>query len=158
MDGYLVNASPGWAHAMKRTIGPGAKVPLSELYEQYGVKHNLEEGDQFINWLQEVKLKDKNKWKIVLSEEVPVEVDKEEEKKVKPNRREDLVTPPVSTTKLEVKDIVELSVRKAREIIPTIMDLNLLKYAMNEANQKPGKDSLCIVLRKRILELQQLAH
>jgi hypothetical protein len=56
--------------------------------------------------------------------------------------------------KIEVGEIVELSVRKARDLMPKITDLNLLKYALQEANPRAGKDSLCNVLRKRIKELQ----
>ena len=57
-------------------------------------------------------------------------------------------------TKMAVVDIVEMSVRQARETLPKITDLNLLKYAFQEANQRAGKDSLCRILRKRIKELQ----
>lgn len=148
MNGYVMNATNMWTHAMKRAIGPGAKVSLSELYEQYGIKHNLSEGDEFIEWLKNVKLKDRNKWKIVVEEVSKEDVSCDEQPPVVES-----VAPMVKIT-MEVSDIVELSVRKAREALPKITDLNLLRYALQEANQKPNKDSLCRELRKRIKALQ----
>ena len=61
---------------------------------------------------------------------------------------------PLVKTKMEIRDIVELSVRNAREILPKVNDLTLLKYALQEANQLAGKDSLCKIIRKRIKDLQ----
>jgi hypothetical protein len=55
---------------------------------------------------------------------------------------------------MNVDDVVGLSVRQARELLPKVTDLNLLKYALQEANQLANKDSLCKVIRKRITDLQ----
>ena len=162
MKGYVKNMTHLWAHVMKRAIGPGQKIPLAELYEQYGAKHNIEQGEPFITWLTEVKLKDRNKWKVFTEDDKPAaEVSKE----VSPEKQESVaqtqvevgrggnVAPPV-TKDMEVADVVELSVRKAREVVPEIQDMQLLKYAIREANQRTGKDSLCRILRKRIMELE----
>ena len=144
MKGYVKNVSPIWTHAMKRAIGPGATVPLDELYEQYGKKHNLKRGAEFVEWLKTVKLKDHERWKVV------VEGDKKE------------VTEPVAPApvldktpkQMDIEDIIGLSVRRARETLPKIMDLKLLKYALDEAGPRANKDSLCRLLRKRIQELK----
>lgn len=169
MNGYVQNAAPVWAHVMKRSVGPGGKVPLQELYEQYGKKHGIAEGDEFIGWLRSVKLKDSQRWRIVLEEGTsipPKKKAKVEEAVEEP--QEQTITNVVATApgefpeelkektikEMNVKDVVNLSVRKAREVLPKIRDLNLLKYAMQEANQRSGKDSLCILLRKRIKEIQ----
>ena len=165
MDGYVINLGPGWAHAMKRAIGPGAKIKLSELYEQYGAKHNLQDGKEFVDWLRNVKLTDPNKWKIVVKEDfknkdtenvsTSMEVNEAKESKAAPKRqRSNDNVAPIVEKKIEVKDIVGLSVRDGRELLPKITDLNLLKYSLQEANQLAGKDSLCIIIRKRIKELQ----
>ena len=163
MKGYVINSSSTWMHAMKRSVGPGAKVPLSELFEQYGVKHNLSDGKEFIDWLKDTKLKGKDNWRIVVEEDLttdPTTVPTTEAvSDVKPivtrNKKPatDNVAPMVQT-KIEVKDVVEMSVRQARDSLPKITDLNLLKYAFQEANQRAGKDSLCRIIRKRIKELQ----
>lgn len=159
MNGYVLNKSITWVHAMKRAIGPGAKVSLTELYKQYGEKHDLAEGEEFINWLKDVKLRDIDRWQIVLDEVVPTELDKPGEKedtKGTPQTttgRNDNV-PPIVAKEMDVSDVVGLSVRHGREVIPHIMDLNLLKYALQEANQLAGKDSLCRVIRKRIQMLE----
>lgn len=156
MKGYVINSSNKWMHAMKRSIGPGAKVPLSELFEQYGIKHNLSEGKEFIDWLRDTKLKGKDDWRIITEEEsVSTETVTEKIAKPKINKRPitDNIAPMVQT-KMAVVDIVEMSVRQARETLPKITDLNLLKYAFQEANQRAGKDSLCRIIRKRIKELQ----
>lgn len=159
MDGYVKNISTSWLHAMKRSIGPGSQVPLKELYEQYGLKHDLKEGEEFVNWLKNVKLRDHSKWQIELnSKETEACNDEAAEtddtKPVSKNKRGlDGVTPLVAT-KTTVADVVNLSVRQGREVLPRITDLNLLKYALQEANQLAGKDSLCRIIRKRIKELQ----
>jgi len=157
MKGYVMNASTIWTHALKRAIGPGQKVELEELYEQYGAKHSLATGEEFIQWLRSVKLPDSKKWKIVLEESGP-EIEEESEVKVdvvaKISNRVESGPPPMVKKKMEVADIVNLSVRNAREVLPKVTDLNLLKYAMQEANQLSGKDSLCKIIRKRIRDLQ----
>ena len=154
---------------MKRTVGPGQTIPLSELYEQYGKKHNLKKGKEFIAWLQEVKLRDRNKWKIFTEEIAKPIIDevssgkdvKEEIKKeqvqganvVKTDKSRGDNVAPVVLKDMSVDDVVLLSVRAAREIIPKIHDIQLLKYAETIANQRPGKDSLRRILMKRIQEL-----
>jgi len=55
---------------------------------------------------------------------------------------------------MDVMDVVNLTVRPARETIPKINDIKLLKYALKEANQLAGKDSLCRIIRRRISELE----
>lgn len=155
MKGCIKNVSPGWAHAFKRAVGPGEEISLDSLYEQYGDKHNLGEGDEFIHWLRNVKLRDTSRWKIIcegpISDVAMVEEDittddvKEEEKRIVPK---DMI----------IEDIVKLSVRRAREVLPRISDLRLLKYALNEAGPRAGKDSLCRLVRKRIRELETISR
>lgn len=151
MDGYIQSKKTSWVHIFKMSIRPGGKIPLADLYEMYGKKHSIAEKD-FIDWLKNVKLKGKiDDWLIVekapdySSEEVVVE-DKEEY--VTDNRGD------VVARKMSVEDIVELPVRKAREVIPRVMDEKLLRYALQEAKPKPNKDSLCRILEKRITELK----
>lgn len=163
MKGYVINSYSTWMHAMKRSIGPGAKVPLSELFEQYGVKHNLSDGKEFIDWLKDTKLKGKDNWRIVVEEDsitdsniVPTTESTPNAKPIVTRNKKpttDNIAPMIQT-KMEVKDVVEMSVRQARDTLPKITDLNLLKYAFQEANQRAGKDSLCRIIRKRIKELQ----
>lgn len=154
MKGYIVNTTPVWLHALKRAIGPGGKVTLSELYEQYGVKHSLNEGQEFIEWLSNVKLRDRNKWQIITEDDV-VETPKETK-----NSKSKAATPagtnvaPMVGDSMSVNDIIELSVRQARETLPKVKDLKLLRYSLQEANQRAGKDSLCKLIRNRIKEIQ----
>lgn len=155
MTGYVKNMTHLWAHVMKRSVGPGAKIDLQDLYEQYGARHGLSEGEEFINWLKDVKLRDKDKWKIFTAEDKPYggisKVEQAVEKK--PVSKGDNTTPMLSK-EMTVDDVVELSVRKAREALPKIHDIKLLKYAENAANQRAGKDSLRRLLLKRITELE----
>jgi hypothetical protein len=159
MNGYVKNKSFTWTHAMKRAIGPGEKIPLKDLYEQYGVKHNLAEGEEFINWLRNIKLGNKDTWEIKfegLGEIKALEEVKDQEKpkakeKVDIYEGEDVVG---LIKNMTVRDLSNLSVRSAREVLPKIMDLNLLKYSLQEVNQLTGKDTICRMLRKRIQELQ----
>jgi len=164
MNGYIRNKTATWVHAMKRNIGPNARVPLTALYEQYGEKHDLPAGPEFVAWLRNVKLRDKDQWEIVFVEdgeeleEQLEEVENVEEKEEAAVAANTVKLPTVGELKGEkidihnmtVQDVVNLTVRPAREIVPLIMDVNLLKYALQEANQLAGKDSLCQIIRKRL--------
>ncbi|RLI61096.1 MAG: hypothetical protein DRO67_08375 [Candidatus Asgardarchaeum californiense] len=158
MQGYIQNKTHIWAHAMKRSIGPNAKVTLKELYEQYGTKHNLKKGTEFVTWLRTVKLRDNTRWRIVF-EDTEILGKKEDESSPQQIQKEPIVRnsgrkeATVNTKDMEIKDVVGLSVRKAREVLPNITDLNLLKYSVQEANQLANKDTLVRMLRKRIQEL-----
>ncbi|MCK4526416.1 hypothetical protein KAW18_03525 [candidate division WOR-3 bacterium] len=158
MNGYIMNTSTGWKHVMKRTVGPGKKISLSELYNQYGEKHGIEEGDAFIEWLKDIKLRNSKIWKIVCGEDQKETIDdvvSEIQIQRESNQlaaEADVMLP--APNKMSVQDIVMLSYRKGQEILPKITDLKLLKYAFQEANQLAGKDSLCNILRKRIKDLE----
>lgn len=154
MDGYIKNVSSGWAHAFKRAVRPGAEIPLDELYTQYGEKYDLEKGAEFINWLRTIKLKDTSRWKVI--EEAVPQTDFEE---VVEEKKQSLETPKfVSPRHMSVGDIVELTVRPAREVLPNINDVKLLKYALQEASPRSGKESLCRMLNKRITELETMTR
>jgi hypothetical protein len=166
MKGYVKNMTHLWSHTMKRQVGPGAKIPLDELYEQYGKRHNLKKGNEFINWLKEVKLRDANRWRIFNEDDKPFEevslgTKLKEEKEVtvqgsnvvKTDKSRGENVAPVVSTEMSIDEVVGLSVRAAREVIPKIMDIQLLKYAESTANQRTGKDSLRRILMKRIQEL-----
>lgn len=152
MKGYIKNVSSEWAYAMKRAIRPGGEVPLRELFEQYGKKYDMEPNDKFVDWLQSIKLKNSDRWKIVYDFE---EGHVAKNIVVKEQAKEPLShTTPMVSKKLQVEDIVNLTVRKAREELPKINDLGLLKFSLSEARQLTGKDSLCRLLHKRVSELQ----
>jgi hypothetical protein len=167
MNGYVKNMTHLWSHVMKRSVGPGATIPLQELYEQYGIRYDLEEGDEFVHWLKDVKLRDRDRWGVFNEDNKPYgevsrekkQTGKEEQEQgltkteVKAQSRGDSQTPLV-IKEFTVDDVVELSVRQAREVIPNISDIKLLKYAENAANQRAGKDSLRRLLMRRISELE----
>lgn len=152
MEGCIKNVSPGWTHAFKRAVGPGEEISLDSLYEQYGEKHNLGEGDEFIQWLKNVKLRETSRWKIILETQETKDklIDTKTEKKVK--------TTKIAAKNMAITDVVELSVRRAREVLPRISDIKLLKYALKEAGPRAGKDSLCMLIRKRISELETISR
>jgi len=148
MKGYIKNRTPMWRHAMKRQIGPGQTVGLDVLYEQYGKKHELEEGKPFVMWLKNVKLTNRDIWQIVYEE------DPSEAETIKDKEEAAEVVVPYVKKESEVDEIANFSVREAREKLPKFTNLNLLKYALQSANQLANKDTLCRMLRKRIVELE----
>lgn len=154
MKGYVKNISREWAYAMKRSVRPGGEIPLTELFEQYGKKYDMEPDDSFIDWLQSVKLKNADRWQIVYdfkdskTDDVKPSVIEEEKQSVSQTAT------PMVAKKMQVEDVVNLTVRKAREVLPKVTDLGLLKYSLAEARQMAGKDSLCRLLHKRVRELQ----
>jgi len=152
MEGYIKSKKTSWVHIFKMSIRPGGEVPLQELYDMYGKKHNIEEKD-FVTWLKNVKLKGKlDQWQIVEQDSdyvSEVVSPKSEDVKYETNTKGDVVA-----RKMTIEDVIALPVRKARDIIPTIMDEKLLKYSLQAAKPKPGKESLCRILEKRIGELR----
>lgn len=161
MNGYVINKSSAWRHALKRAIRPGGEIPLDELYVQYGKKYNLSEGKDFVDWLRKVKLRDAEIWDIVLKEETQEKLEDlslEAKKELKAEisegkKRVDMQSPFVPKT-VTIEELVELSVRNARDMLPKITDLKLLKYTLQEASVRSGKDSLCREIRKRIKQLE----
>ena len=161
MNGYIRNKTAMWTHTMKRAIGPGATVPLKELYKQYGKKHDLAEGEEFTTWLRAVKIKDAERWEIVLEvEDKKAPVKKAKGKKAADKVKEETPVPVIEEPKktptikeMGIEDIVMMSVREAREKLPKITDIKLLKYALEEATPRAGKDSLIRLLRKRITDI-----
>lgn len=147
MNGYIKNKTNLWRHVMKRQVGPGQTVSLDELYEQYGEKHELEKGKPFVEWLRQVKLTDRSMWEVVYKEK---SLKAEPEKVKKANE----AAMPLVKKEMEVDEVINLSVRTAREKLPKMTDINLLRYALKNANQLANKDTLCQMLRKRISELQ----
>ena len=148
---------------MKRSVGPGVKISLDDLYEQYGVKHSIEEGEAFVDWLRNVKLKDVNVWEIKFGDELENEELEAKDKKTKEHRSKsgsnrELDNTPSSFVeeimKMTVEDVTMMSVRTAREKLPRISDMKLLKYSLHQASQLANKDTLCRMLKKRIQELE----
>jgi len=158
MDGYIKNKTGMWRHALKRNIGPGQTVSLDDVYEQYGQKHEIEKGSPFVKWLRSVKLSDNQVWEIVYNEEKTKSPEANKIKAVKEKKADDSQEPAmaVSFTKkeTEVDDVVNWSVRQARDELKKFTDLKTLKYSLLQANQLANKDTLCIMLRKRISELE----
>lgn len=168
MEGYVRNTSNTWRHAFKRSIGPGQKIELDVLYEAYGEKHDIEPGQPFAVWLREVKIKDAGTWEISytpeattesapekVAEEVTEEVEKEAEVVVPEQEKVDNVAPFVMNPENEIMDIVNLSVRKAREIVPNLSDSALVKNAHAVCRTQSNKDTLTNMLKKRMDELKR---
>lgn len=158
MEGYVRNISRTWRHALKRSIAPGQKVDLDVLYAEYGERHGIEEGKPFAEWLRKVKLKDAGTWEISYREPLNIPEDVEgsaesEEVIDKPAKSNDNVNPFVKKDQ-EAMDIVNMSVRIAKAELVKITDIKLLKNALNIARTQAGKDTLTIMLRKRIKELE----
>jgi hypothetical protein len=93
MNGYVKNKGMTWRHAMKRSVGPGHQIPLDELFEQYGEKHDLKEGEPFVEWLRSVKLRDTDTWEIVYKD--GVEKDEKSERTIKEKQASEMIVPHV---------------------------------------------------------------
>ena len=199
MEGYLKSKSNYWKHAFKKKIRPGGKVSLNDLYNLYGKKYSIEEGDEFVSWLKDVKLKSTmDQWEIILQDEVTpkgISVTIEEPnksdlefmaegidaadttetvEKVEDIKKESINDKSVEQDYIKpsevikggdknyrnftVEDVVLLSVRKARELVPVITDKKLLRYALQEAGPRAGKENLCRILQKRITELDTISR
>jgi len=166
MDGYVRNTNNGWIHIFKQDLGPNGTLSLDKLYETYGKKNGLSEGDEFIDWLKNVKLKNREGCKL---EYDPLTVEKspkeEGASESKPgntggedgagNVSEVVPSSEKKVIEDEVTAITSMSVIKAKEKLPKISNLPLLKDAFRQAKQMPNKDTLCLMIDKRIRELSQ---
>jgi len=171
MDGFVRNISNTWRHALKRSVAPGQKINLDVLYEEYGMKHGIKKGKDFVEWMRAVKLKDAGTWEIFFTNkkskaakteasaqptEAPIEVKSEPEEVVDAKKQADNVAPFVTDDNKEIMDIVKLSVRKAREVLPTIASSALLTQAHAIARTQSGKDTLTNLIKKRLDELKRI--
>lgn len=155
MNGYVRNKTPYWRHAMKRSIGPGHKIPLDELYEQYGEKHDIEEGQTFVDWLKTVKLKDSDVWEVVFKDNKK-QIVQEEELQVQTTSSSDTSqrSSRFTGSNVDPVELVNMTVREARDNLPKVTDLKTLKHAHQEARQLANKDTLTRMMKKRITELE----
>lgn len=165
MEGYVKNLTKRPLYALKRHVMPGMTVPLAALYKEYGDKHGIEAGQPFVNWLRQVKLPDDKIWeihlghaeelqKVTITAQLTEVVDGAEKKEGLSNEEKAQSARPIIKNEWEVDDIVNLTVRQAREEIPKIRDKKVLSYALNVARQKPNKETVCKILEKRIDELR----
>lgn len=173
MKGYVRNLSVKPVYALKRHILPGKSVPLKTLYKEYGVKHGIEEGQAFVDWLRKIKLPNEEIWeihfedgvveenKITVTAQITQVVDGAEKPKKKEglsNEEKAKSARPLVKKEWEVEDLVALTVKNAREEIPKIKDRKVLSYALNVARQRPNKETICRILEKRIDELKISQH
>jgi hypothetical protein len=157
MEGYVRNKTNIWRHAMKRAVAPNGKIELDDIYKQYSVKHDIEEGQPFVEWLRQIKLKNSDIWEIVYKEDSSGKLEEEKKvEKVEEKKKPDAQPPFVKKNKT-VDEIVGMTVREARTELEKVNDIKLLKYALSSARQLANKDTLCNLLRKRIqiLELRR---
>jgi len=150
MDGYIKSKKTSWVHIFKMSVRPGGTVPLADLYNLYGKKHNIDEKD-FVKWLKEVKLRGSADDWLIVEETLPEKSKEIQNISQAIDSSSSSLDVPIS--KMTIHDVMGLSVRKAREIIPGIMDIKLLKFALRELKPLPNKESLCRIIDKRIMEL-----
>jgi len=154
MEGYIRNKSPLWRHALKRSVGPNEKISLDELYKNYGVKHDIPEGKPFVDWIREIKLRDRDVWEVMYKEtNTNIEISPSDSQS-KVIEKENKPVAPFVKTELTADELVELSVRNLKGQLDKITDLKILKYALSKASQLQDKDTVCKMLRKRIQMLE----
>lgn len=180
MEGYIKNTGNRYVYIFKQPVKPGERIELDSLYRRYGKKHGIEEGDAFVDWVKNVKLRDNtsftvfykgnmDKAKVEHTETVQKSIDSENRpsvaetnEKSKINKKDrfnaavkgNTGTAPVVKTKMNVEDVVSMSVRTARVKLNDITDYKLLKYAYQEARNRTGKDTLCQLLRRRLKDME----
>jgi len=99
MDGFVKSRRPAGVYCMKRHIHPGQKISLDELYEQYGVSHDIPSGAAFVKWLRTVKLRRRDIWEIIyngvsiVSGDEPFETLNKTEELLKIEKAEEEVVP-----------------------------------------------------------------
>jgi hypothetical protein len=175
MKGYVRNISVRPVYALKRHILPGKSVELNVLYKEYGEKHGIEEGQPFVDWLRKIKLPNEEIWDIQMVEDLEEENkvtvtakitqivdgadDQKEQKKEGLSNQDKVNSGGVQMKKeWEVEEVVDLTVKQAREEIPKIKDRKILSYALTVARQRPNKETICRILEKRLNEVKVSQH
>jgi len=168
MKGYIKNITSRPLYALKRHILPSKTIDLNILYKEYGEKHGIEKGQPFIDWLRNVKLPNEQIWEIKYEEDqtssplenkvtVVAKITQVEDGDDVPglsNIEKVESAKPFIKREWEIEEIVELTVKKAREEIPKIRNKKLLLHTLNVAKQRPNKETICRILEKRIDELK----
>lgn len=145
MNGYVRNISRVWKHAMKRSVAPNQKIDLDVLHEEYGQRHDIPEGREFVEWLRNVKLKDTGSWEIVYKEDWEAKENGQEEVNDK------------TVEKDEAEELVEMSVRQAKERLKNVISPIVLRRALEIARVRPQKETMTIMLRKRLKEIESFS-
>ena len=178
MDGYVENISKQFKYAFKRHIPPNGKIMLDDLYKVYGVKHGLEGGLEFAEWVRGIKLPDPSDWNVVFEgvnilhenkesgrvtlegqiiqvSDEPINLPKPSKQPRRPNAAT-RSSSPIARVKepMTDEDILNMKIdRDLKKKIENIKDPKIIKYALNRARYMPGKALLIKVLKDRLNEL-----
>jgi hypothetical protein len=183
MNGYVQNLTPVYKYAFKMHIAPNQKVPLDDLHASYGVKHGIEEGLEFAEWIRNVKVRDQKTWAVVFEGvnlmvgATPQATPKKETGKVeiegevlsvgdnpvelpkpkKPRRRPETFTQAAIPRKEPITDtdILNLPIGpNLKKELEKVKDVKVLRYALNRAKHMPDKAIMMKMLKDRINDLQ----
>jgi hypothetical protein len=145
VKGCVVNNSGRYKHIFKRTVRPGEKVQLKDLYKTYKNKCDCEFNYEFIAWLKENKIPEEGGWDL--------EFETAFDNKVRVTGRVVCVDDiPVKVQKgLTADDIANLKVKDAPKVVlQTIDSIPKLRRALTKAKRKKGKNFLIKYLKERI--------
>ena len=159
ITGIVLNNTSKSKHIFKRSVGPGQKVDLNEVYTLLSSK--VPEGDSFISWLKEYV---PDGW------EVHGEESKKEEPAIvvgqgisyqdKPSS-EDNSAPslqyltPKKILNMSASDISNLRVKDdPRKIIKQIDSIHKLRRALTLCNKSDRKETLSKIIKARIDKLR----
>lgn len=165
--GYVVNNSGRSSHIFKRNMPPGGKVSIEDLYNTYRLMYKYKFDINFVEWLQENKLKEgydiivedviEDTVEEVFSlageeilerkEEEDVELDEAAGVLAEAERQEEKWTS-VQIAQLKMKD-------KPRRVIRSIDSIVKLRRAITLCKKEKGKKILIDMIRDRIAELQR---
>ena len=157
IKGYVVNNLGRGKHIFKRSVSPGMKVPLEQLYEMYSNVYGGDFDTDFLEWLEKNKVPSGSGFDIVV-EKIKESVNAKE----LPNQVEEpsVLQPEVKETKLPIpsrmtsRQIADLKIKdRPKFVLQQIMSVHKLRRALTLCKGRPGKETLIKYIRERMTEL-----
>jgi len=169
IKGYVINNLGRGKHIFKRSVPPGMKVPLDQLYELYSKNYEGKFDTEFIDWLEKTKIPKGSGFDIVLEAILPDDIkDTEtgstnipetisflipvESAQTDPEPEPEIRLPP--PRKMTSRQIADLKIKDNPKIVlQHISSVHKLRRALTLCKDKPGKETLSRLIRERMTEI-----
>ena len=159
INGYVINRSPRSKYIFKRSVTPGAKIPIKDLYDSYKKKYRGKLDLDFVEWLKENKIPKTGEWEVLVrsveKENDPTEeiLDLEISKKEKSLETSFLnLAAPDKLTATEIAGLKHKD--NPRKVIQQVTSVHKLRRALSLCRNTSGKAILMKYIKRRIDQLK----
>lgn len=157
IKGYVINNLGRGKHVFKRSVPPGSKVPLEQLFSLYSRQYSGNFDTGFLDWLDENKIP--KGFDIVIesinTDDLQVEVQDDVHEDL-----EEAVSVQVESisgtlpNRLTARQISDLKMKdNPKKVIQEILSIHKLRRAQTLCKGRAGKETLLKMIKDRITEL-----